>query len=125
MKEMHLEDIHNKNIIIKGIVFAIIIIVLFSGCLWSGPEIAIKKYDIPPGQYVELTEEELKEYPALEKAINGSGCIKKDGNYWRCKINSNELGRTMTFTNEKRQNNPGETFFKVGEKYYAVAYITN
>lgn len=75
-----------------GINFVMMIIVLSSGCLWIGPEIIIKTYDTPPGQYVELSKEELKEYSTLEKAIKGDGCKIEDKSSWHCKIlNSNEL----------------------------------
>lgn len=85
-----------------SIVIAIIILGLFSGCLWTGPEIVIKRYDTPPGEYTELTGEELKENPALEKAMSGEGCKKFDENSWSCKLDTDELSRTMDFTNEKR-----------------------
>ena len=107
------------------VVIAAISLGLLSGCLWTGPEIVITRYETSPGQYVELKGEDLKEYPALDKAISGEGCTKENENSWRCKINPGELSRTMAFTIEKRQNYSGEVFFKVSEKYYAVAYITD
>lgn len=86
----------------KYTIIILIILSLLSGCLITGPEISIRKHDTPPGEYTEITEEELKEYPVLEKAISGEGCSKSNENSWRCKINSGELSRIMDFTNKKR-----------------------
>lgn len=86
----------------KYIVVILIISSLFSGCLITGPEISIIKHDSPPGEYTEITGEELKEYPVFEKVISGEGCTKSNENSWSCKISSGELHRIWDFTNKKR-----------------------
>ena len=108
----------------KYIIIMTIILGLFTGCLTTGPDILIKKHDTPPGEYTELTAEELKEYPALKKAINGEGCKKVDENSWNCKLGSDEFYRTMDFINDKRKQARYE-FFKVGDKYYEIAFLTD
>lgn len=88
----------------KYILVIVIILVqsLFSGCSTTNSEILIRKYDTQPGEYSEITEEELKEYPALEKAISGEECAKLNENNWSCKISTSELSRIMDFTKKKR-----------------------
>jgi hypothetical protein len=69
-----------------------------------GKAISIKKFDAPQGEYSELTADELKGYPALEKALSGEGCTKyeSDENSWYCKVHPDEWRPMLEFFEKKR-----------------------
>jgi len=69
-----------------------------------GTAISIKKFDAPQGKYSEVTADEFKGYPALEKALSGEGCTKYDSNEdsWYCKVDPDEWRRTKVFFEKKR-----------------------
>jgi hypothetical protein len=46
-----------------------------------GTAISIRKFDAPQGEYVEVTTEELKGYPALETALSGRERRNKNSSY--------------------------------------------
>ncbi len=70
----------------------------------SGTAISIRKFDAPQGEYIEVTAEELKGYPALEKALSGEGCTKYESNKdsWYCKVDPDEWRRMIGFFEKKR-----------------------
>lgn len=70
-----------------------------------GTSISIKKFDTSQGKYAEVTADELKVYPALEKALNGEGCTKYESyeNSWYCKIDPEEWRSLVEFFEKKRQ----------------------
>ncbi len=69
-----------------------------------GKAISIKKFDAPQGEYSELTADELKGYPALEKALSGEGCTKyeSDEDSWYCKVDPKEWKPLLEFIEKKR-----------------------
>ncbi len=69
-----------------------------------GTAISIKKFDAPQGEYAEVTAEELKGYPALEKALSGEGCTKYESNEdsWYCKVDPKEWRPMLEFFEKKR-----------------------
>lgn len=105
--------------------------------IWTAHEhtgaISIEKFDTleeilekyrPPEkvEYVEITEEELKEYPALAKAISGEGCKKLNEDSWELEVHLDEWIRTFEFIEGKCKDVPfiNGPFIKIGEKYYEV-----
>jgi hypothetical protein len=64
-----------------AISFGFLFLIYVAWFMWSANEhesgaISITKFDTPQGEYAELTADELKGYPALEKALSGEGCTK-------------------------------------------------
>src|SRR3972149_9823084 len=57
--------------------------------------------NIGNGTYFEITDDELKEHPEINKSIHGDGCTKSDYGGWYCELNSNERGRYSDFFNRK------------------------
>jgi len=57
--------------------------------------------DIGNGTYFEITDDELKEYPELIRAISGEGCTNSSYGGWYCKLNSDEDARLFDFFNMK------------------------
>lgn len=84
-----------------------------------GTAISIKKFDAPQGEYAEVTAEELKGYPALEKALSGEGCKKFNEDRWYCKVHPDEWRRTSDFINKKQCDRLGGTVipFNLCRKY--------
>lgn len=88
---------------------------------WSAHEhyyaksIHVRKLHDKPSEYVNITEEELNEYPALKKAIKECAEFNKDS----CWINvhPDEWMRTIDFINEK-----GSDIIKVGNEYYEIRF---
>ncbi|MGM0771971.1 MAG: hypothetical protein ACQESU_10275, partial [Halobacteriota archaeon] len=63
-----------------------------------------------PEDFVVVTEEELKDYPALKEAIETQTYVK---------ANSGEWERTIEFLEDK-----GSSVIKVGDEYYGVGFTT-
>ncbi len=84
-----------------------------------GKAISIKKFDAPQGDYAELTADELKGYPTLEKALSGEGCTKFNEYSWYCKVDPDEWSRTLDFVNKKQCDMLGGTVipFNLCRKY--------
>ncbi|HUV83555.1 MAG TPA: hypothetical protein VMW53_10855, partial [archaeon] len=83
---------------------------LLSG-YWS---IAIDEIeDIGNGTYFEITDEELKEYPELIRAISGEGCTKSDYVDWYCELSSDEFGMVSDFFDMKHR----EYLFSIDMKF--------
>jgi len=81
------------------------------------PEEILERYPaLEKLEYAEITEEELKKYVSLKKAIKGEGCIKFNEDSWYLKVHPDEWERTYEFIKVKRKNGHVQ-FFKVGEKY--------
>lgn len=58
--------------------------------------------DIDNGTYFEITDDELKEHPEINKSIRGGeGCTKFDSGGWYCELNSDERGRYSDFMDRK------------------------
>ncbi len=49
--------------------------------------------DIGSGTYFEITDDELKEYPELIRAISGEGCTNSSYGSWYCELSSDEDDR--------------------------------
>lgn len=58
--------------------------------------------DIDNGTYFEITDDELKEHPEINKSIRGGeGCTKFYSGGWYCKLNSDEWGKYIDFCSRK------------------------
>lgn len=131
------------NFALKAFAISFIALFLIFGgfLMWSAQEhtgaISIEKFDTleeilkkyrPPEkvEYVEITEEELKEYPALAKAISGEGCKKLNEDSWELEVHLDESMRTFEFIEGKCKDVPfiNGPFIKIGEKYYEVSLGT-
>jgi hypothetical protein len=113
-----------------AISFGFLFLIYVAWFMWSASEhesgaISITKFDTPQGEYAELTTDELKGYPALEKALSGEGCTKSEFNEdsWYCKVDSDELRRTSDFI-RKKQPTASALLFKINEKYYKISFMT-
>lgn len=91
----------------------------------------IKRFDIQGYEYVvNITTEELNQYPVLQKAINGEGCTKSNENNWHCGVPPEEWNKIKDFINSKEiHDRTGRgTCFKFGEKFgercYTFGFIT-
>jgi len=112
--------------ILRAFVVSFIMLTLIFGgfFVWSAHEhyyaksIHIHKLHETPAEYVNITEEELKKYPALRKVISGEGCTKSNDS-WYLKVHPDEWKRTIDFIREK-----GTNVIKVKEQYYEVGFIT-
>ena len=69
-----------------------------------------------PENVINITKDELKEYPALEKAINGVDCIEPSPNSSLCKAASTEDFNKIRNFIDSRRNSTVSTCFKF-EKY--------
>lgn len=58
---------------------------------------------------INVTSEELKKYPAIEKVINGEGCSESGA---VCIITNDEWIKTKNYIENKRVNNTQEECFK-------------
>ena len=69
-----------------------------------------------------VTADELKGYPALEKALSGEGCTKFNENSWYCKVHPDEWRRTSDFINKKQCDRLGGTVipFNLCRKYLFI-----
>jgi hypothetical protein len=92
---------------------------------YMGPDIfQVLKYDdrrVPsisadPENVTNITKDELKEYTALEKAINGVDCIEPSPNSSLCKAASTEDFNKIRNFIDSRRNSTVSTCFKF-EKY--------
>lgn len=110
-----------------AISFGFLFLIFAAWFMWSESEnesgaISIRRFDTPQGKYAELTADELKGYPALEKALSGEGCIKSDENSWYCKVDTDEWRRTSDFIRTIQPMN-GDRLFKINEKYYRIGFM--
>ncbi len=110
-----------------AISFGFLFLIYVSWFMWSASEhesgaISITKFDTPHGEYSELTADELKEYPALEKALSGEGCTKLNENSWYCKVDPDEWRWTLDFVNKKHLKG-SVPLFKINEKYYEIDFM--
>ena len=88
---------------------------------YMGPDIfQVLKYDETsyshPENVINITKDELKEYTALEKAINGVDCIEPGPNSSLCKAASTEDFNKIKNFIDSRRKSPGDTCFNF-EKY--------
>lgn len=74
-----------------------------------------------PENVTKITTDELNEYPALENALNGEGCIKRGSYSSLCKITPENLKKIEKFIDSKR-NSTVSTCFKIDEKYGEDCY---
>jgi hypothetical protein len=89
--------------------FATILLIVGAWFTWGaieheyGKYILIHKVDVT-GKYVNVTEEELREYPALKKAISGEGeeCSKSSEDSWGCKVHPDDWRPMLEFFEKKR-----------------------
>ena len=110
-----------------AISFGFLFLIYIAWFMWSASEhesgaISITKFDTPQGEYAELTADELKGYPALEKALSGEGCTKLNEDSWYCKVDTDEWSRTSNFIRIK-QLTASPPFFKINEMYYRIAFM--
>jgi hypothetical protein len=70
---------------------------------------------------INVTTEELKNYPAIERVINGKGCSESGG---LCIIPQDEWNKTKNFIDNKYVNNPKGECFKFGnhDGFYSLAF---
>lgn len=97
---------------LKGFTISFFTIFLIVGAwfMWGAIEheyakyIDIHKVDGMTGEYVNITEEELREYPALKKAISGEGeeCTKFSEDSWSCKVHPDDWRPMLEFFEKKR-----------------------
>ncbi len=113
-----------------AISFRFLFLIYIAWFMWSANEhgswvISITKFDTPQGEYAELTADELKGYPALEKALRGEGCTKSEINKesWYCEVDPDEWRRTLDFIS-KKQLTGSAPLFKINEKYYMIGFMT-
>jgi hypothetical protein len=79
--------------------------------------------DIDNGTYFEITDDELKEHPEINKSIRGGeGCTKFDSGGWYCELNSYEVERYSDFMDRKvyKAGYIEYQFVKIGEQYYEI-----
>ena len=71
---------------------------------------------------INVTAEELKKYPAVERVLNGEGCSMESGAL--CIITQDEWNETKNFIDNKRVNNPqGECFkFEKHDGFYSLNF---
>jgi hypothetical protein len=79
-------------------------------------DLMVQKYEILPTECTNITKEELDEYPALKKAIEDAR--KSEDSRATLKVHPDEWGRIQAFITEK-----GSYNIRVGDEYYAVAFI--
>ncbi|MDD5474044.1 MAG: hypothetical protein PHU34_07830 [Candidatus Methanoperedens sp.] len=91
----------------------------------------IKRFDIQGYEYVvNITTDELNQYPVLQKAINSEGCTKSNENNWHCGVIPEEWNKIKDFINTKEiHDRTGRgTCFKFGEKFgekcFTFGFIT-
>ena len=73
-----------------------------------------KIVDIDNGTYFEITDDELKEYPEINKSIRcGEGCTKLEYDRWYCELSSEEASRVFDFFNMKHT----EYLFSIDMKF--------
>ncbi|MDP3105389.1 MAG: hypothetical protein Q8M95_12385 [Candidatus Methanoperedens sp.] len=87
--------------------FFTIFLIVGAWFMWGAIEheyakhIHIHKVDGMPGEYVNITEQELEEYPALKKAISGQDCERFSADRWGCTVHPDEWRRTREFISKK------------------------
>jgi hypothetical protein len=84
--------------------------------------------DIDNGTYFEITDDELKEHPEINKSIRGGeGCTKFDSGGWYCELNSYEVDRYSDFMNRKvyKAGYIEYQFIKIGEYYYEIQLVVS
>ncbi len=104
--------------IAKAFGLLIVIFFLLSAAffVWSGynhinsKEIDARLLDAVPDEFVIVTEEELNDYPSLEKAIDTQTYVK---------ANPHEWSKTIDFLDEK-----GSHVIKFENEYYQIMFIT-
>ncbi|MCZ7399017.1 MAG: hypothetical protein O8C62_04945 [Candidatus Methanoperedens sp.] len=74
-----------------------------------------------PENVTKITTDELKEYPALENALNGEDCIKSGSYSSLCKITPENSKKIEKFIDSKR-NSTFSTCFKIDEMYGEDCY---
>ena len=124
---LYFSKLRSLGFAFKALAISFITLFLIFGAffMWSAHEhyyakaIFIDKLHDIPSEYVNITEKELEEYPALKKAISGNECIKFDEDSWYLKVHPDEWKRTADFLSEK-----GSYIIKVGEEYYRVRFAT-
>lgn len=70
---------------------------------------------------INVTTEELKNYPAIERVINGKGCSESGA---LCIITRDEWNKTKNFIDNKFIDNPKGECFKLGnhDGFYSLAF---
>ena len=61
---------------------------------------------------INVTAEEFKKYPAIERVLNGEGCSESGA---LCIIIQDDWNKTKNFIDNKRANNPQGECFKFGK----------
>lgn len=86
--------------------------------LMFNANINVIKYDYC-ANVINVTTYELKQYPAIERVINGKGCSGT-----LCIITQDEWNKTKNFIDNKRVNNPqGECFkFEKHDGFYSLNF---
>ena len=113
----------SKIIIVIGILVIIILSVksiMIPLYFVSFANINVVKYETCTNA-INVTTEELKNYPAIERVINGKGCSESGA---LCIITHDEWNKTKNFIDNKFINNPKGECFKLGnhDGFYSLAF---
>ena len=113
----------SKKIVCIGILIIIVLIVksiVIPFYIAFFANINVVKYDYCTN-VINVTSEELKKYPAIERVINGEGCSESGS---LCIITHDEWIKTKNFIENKRVNNPqGECFeFENHDGFYSLNF---
>lgn len=99
-----------------AISFAAMFLISVAFFAWSAyTEVNIKwisaqRLQTAPDRFVNITEEELNQYPALKEAIRSQSAVKVKADEWK---------RTDDFLDQK-----GSRFIKVSGEYYEIYFVT-
>ena len=101
----------------KYLTFFVIGILSFFAGFYLGDEMHLGYLKLSaPGDYLNLTEEELEKYPSLKEAIELANKSENGRTY--LKVHPDEWGRIGNFLSEKGSHN-----IKIGEECYVVGFI--
>ena len=109
----------------KGLVvlISIFLCICFSGCM-GGMGISVRKLDYEPEDYINITTEQLEEYPTMKECV-----IFLINNYERTvqsmDCSQSEINKIEILFGEDPNDNvvKGENFFKYQNEFYSLGYV--
>ena len=112
----------------KGLICGLIVTILclsFSGCMGE-MGISVEKLNYEPEGYINITAEQLEEYPTLKKCVT----ILNSDNYNKTiksmDCSKDEINKIEILFGEDPNDNiyKSDNFFKYQNTYYSLCYIT-
>lgn len=112
----------------KGLICGLIVILLclkLSGCMGS-MGITVEKLDYEPEDYINITSDQLEEYPTMKECITIINSDDYNKTIKSMDCSKSEINKIEILFGDDPNDNQynGDNFFKYQDEYYSLRYVS-